>query len=93
MTDFSQRMAALRQRFVHQAGAEAAEIESGAAAQTWSAVRDLSHRVAGRAGMFGFPEITDLARALEEAVEGRASVTELENLASDLVRRLRSLAG
>lgn len=92
MTDFAQRMQALRQRFIEQAKVEADEIKGYATAEVWSQVRDLSHRVAGRAGMFGFPELTDVARTLEEAIDAGAPPVALHDLASGLVRRLETLA-
>jgi HPt (histidine-containing phosphotransfer) domain-containing protein len=91
VTDFAERMQALRRRFIDQAGEEAGEIERHAAAGAWRDVRDLSHRLAGRAGMFGFSELTDLARALEEAVEAAAPPDRLQALAAELVQRLRTI--
>lgn len=91
MSDFAKRMHALRQRFVGEAAGEAAAIENHAAVEAWSEVRDLSHRLAGRAGMFGFPELSDLARELEEAIEAGVPRSELQRLASGLARRLRAI--
>lgn len=85
-------MQALRQRFIGEAEGEAAALEAQATAQAWIEVRDLSHRVAGRAGMFGFPDLTDLARELEEAVDANASSAALHRLVGGLVRRLRGLS-
>lgn len=85
-------MQALRQRFIGEAEGEAAALEDQAAARAWIEVRDLSHRVAGRAGMFGFPDLTDLARELEEAVDANASSSALHILVGGLVRRLRGLS-
>ena len=91
MSGLSQRLLALRRRFVEQAENDAQEIAGGAAVQSWHAVRDLCHRLAGRAGMLGFPELTDDARALEEAVDAGKPSQDLDDLAHDLVRRLRAL--
>ena len=93
MSDFQQRMKALRQRFIGEAEGDAAELERHAAGRAWTQVRDISHRVAGRAGMFGFPELTDLARALEEAVDADAPSAAVHSLAEDLIRQLRGLSG
>ena len=84
-------MQALRQRFIGEAEGEAAALEAQAAAQAWIEVRDLSHRVAGRAGMFGFPDLTDLARELEEAVDAGVPGPDLQRLASGLAFCLRAL--
>lgn len=91
MTDLAQRLAELRRSFVAQARIEADAIELHAAAQAWDAVRDLCHRLAGRAGMLGFPEVTEQARALEEAVDSALPPVDLEDLARELVCRLRAL--
>lgn len=91
MSDFAERMRALRQRFIGEATSEAAAIETHAAVEVWSEVRDLSHRLAGRAGMFGFPELSDLARELEEAIEAGVPSPELQRLASGLGCRLRAI--
>ncbi|MCD2325074.1 Hpt domain-containing protein [Sphingomonas sp. IC-56] len=91
MTEFVQRMEALRRRFIDQVEEEAAQIERHAVAGEWSDVRNLSHRLAGRAGMFGFSGLTDFARTLEEAVDAGAPSEQLRQLAAELVRRLRTV--
>ena len=91
MSDFEQRMQAFRQRFIGEARAQAGEIDDHAANARWSAVRDLSHRLAGRAGMFGFSDVTDLARALEEAIDADVPAAELKALAGALTARLHAL--
>lgn len=91
MSDFESRMQALRQRFIGEAVAEAAGIESDAAALAWNEVRDRSHRMAGRAGIFGYPDLTDRARKLEEAIDADLPRATLESLVVDLVGRLQAL--
>lgn len=92
MTGFDERMAALRQRFIARAADEAVEVESLIAATNWSGLRDLAHGLAGRAGMFGFPEVGERARQLEEAIDARAEAGLVRNLAADMLSNLRSLA-
>lgn len=84
-------MQALRRRFTDQVAEEAAAIERHAAAGEWTDVRDLSHRLAGRAGMFGFSGLTDCARTLEEAVDAGAPSDQLRDFATELVGRLRAI--
>jgi HPt (histidine-containing phosphotransfer) domain-containing protein len=93
MSEFDAQLAALRLRFVEQASADAREIERHAAALAWPAVRDLSHGIAGRAGMFGFSALTDAARKVEEAIDKGASSDRLGSLAGALVSDLRGLSG
>ena len=92
MTRFDERMAALRGDFIDRASADASTIEGHAAAGEWPKIRDLSHGIVGRAGIFGFPEISDDARELERAVECGAPEPHLSTLAKGLIRGLRSLA-
>lgn len=89
MSDFEARLQALRERFILQAIEEAATIERYAAEGGWLAIRDISHGIAGRAGMFGFASLTDAARALEEAIE--AEEDRLQEMTKLLVSRLRDL--
>ncbi|NIJ18672.1 HPt (histidine-containing phosphotransfer) domain-containing protein [Sphingomonas naasensis] len=91
MIELEARLQALRRRFIDQAAADAIAIERHAAAGEWPAVRDLGHGLAGRAGMFGFPLITDAARALEEAVEAGAAPALLRPLAAALIAKLNEL--
>lgn len=84
-------MAALRRRFLEQAIADADAIERHAAADAWLAVRDLSHGIAGRAGMFGFASLTDDARCLEESIDAGAGKRRLHEMTTALVSTLRSI--
>ncbi len=88
MSALEKRMAELRARFAIQAQQEAAELELRAAAGDWRAVAEIAHGLAGRAGMFGFPEIGNLARDAEEAIDaGGAPRSD----AAELAARLRAL--
>lgn len=92
MTAFDERLRALRQRFVEKAAVDATEIEDRAAAMAWDAVRDLSHGMVGRAGMFGFPALTDAAQMLERAIDEGRAPDQIQLLAKSLVSRLRELS-
>ena len=88
MSDFYDRFARLRARFAAQAQQEAAEIERLAAEGEWSGIRDLAHGLAGRAGMFGHGALGDVAREVEEAIDGGGQPGEM---AAELAARLRGL--
>jgi len=93
MIELEARLQALRRRFIEQAAADAAAIERHASAEEWAAIREVSHGLAGRAGMFGFPLITDAARTLEEAVEADVDPRRLHDLAAALAAKLNELSG
>ncbi len=61
------KMAALRQRFVASAADQARQLDSLLAAGDLAGVRALAHSLAGRSGLFGFPELGEIAREVDEA--------------------------
>lgn len=85
MADFDARMAALRERFVAQTAREARAMAEHVQAQRWDAVRDLCHGLAGRAGMFGFAALGEVAREVEEAVDAGRSPVRLRTLIDRLL--------
>ena len=88
MSDFDERFAGLKARFAARAGQEADMLEALSAANDWSGIRDIAHGLSGRAGMFGYGGLGDVARAVEEAIDDGAEPRE--TLAS-LIARLRRL--
>ena len=92
MTTFEDKLRTLRQRFIERAAADADAIETEAFAMRWAAVRDLSHSIVGRAGMFGFPALSDAAKRLEAAVEAGEEMGFLQMLSEGLVSDLRKLS-
>jgi HPt (histidine-containing phosphotransfer) domain-containing protein len=60
------------------AGVRFAVLDASAAAAALDQIRDIAHRLAGSAGIFGFDELGDAAADLEDAVianlEGRGSI-------------------
>lgn len=60
-------MATLRDRFVSAAGGQAEALEHCLAAGDLAEVRRIAHGLAGRAGMFGFDRIGELALVADEA--------------------------
>jgi HPt (histidine-containing phosphotransfer) domain-containing protein len=93
MTDFEERLGAIRLRFVEQAGIDADAIQRSVDESAWKAVRDLSHGIAGRAGMFGFDELTNAARQLERGIDCAEPEDHIHRLALTLIADLRALSG
>lgn len=50
------------------------------------------HKIAGSAGMYGFNDVTDAARALEKVLRDKGSPDEAEALFKDLKTRFASAA-
>ena len=67
MTDFADKMAELRQRFVARCPAWLEDLGAALDACDDQAVAALAHRIAGNAGMFGYPELSEVAAELENA--------------------------
>ena len=51
-------------------------------------LRDLAHKLAGSAGMYGFDDLGQLAREVVHAIDAGAGTAVLGGLAHDLVERL-----
>jgi len=85
----SDKMAALRQRFVASVGDQSERIGALLETDDLEGVRALAHSLAGRSGMFGFPELGEIARAVDEADEAvlrdraRALLAALGDLSRD----------
>jgi HPt (histidine-containing phosphotransfer) domain-containing protein len=69
MTDFDDRLAALRARFLARAADDRAALATAQKANDREAIRRIAHGLAGAAGVFGFADISAAARAVEEAGE------------------------
>ncbi len=86
----------LADRFLGSLAADIGRLRPGSADDSTKAeVRMILHRLAGRAGTFGFPEIGAKASCLEAMIlEGgwpssgfESTLTELETLSADVVGR------
>jgi HPt (histidine-containing phosphotransfer) domain-containing protein len=62
MTDFDARMAELRARFLQEAGKERERLIEAFRDDDHAAMRRIAHSLSGRAGMFGFPEVSERRR-------------------------------
>jgi HPt (histidine-containing phosphotransfer) domain-containing protein len=92
LTGIDGRLAALRERFVTHAVAEIFAIRMALGQSDWSRLRDLTHGLSGRAGMFGFPALGEAAAALEEAIEADVAPAERRQLAEQLIASLDAAA-
>lgn len=88
MSPLDAHLSALSARFGQRAAADRAALAQALAVGDSIAVRDISHKLAGLAGMLGHPEVTNAALALEAAAEeGR----DLKSLAAELDAALASV--
>lgn len=79
MTDINAALAPIRERFRSRCAEDAASLRSALAQEEDALARSLSHRLAGLAGTIGFPDISNAAADLEEAIDAalpRARVAE-----------------
>lgn len=91
MSEFDDRMAQLRARFVARAAEQRAQLVAALLAGDHDEMRRLAHGLSGSAGVFGFPEISADAQALEEAVDEGVEEEALKRLAGTLLERLKAL--
>ena len=86
------RMAALQQRFRARAGEDGARIAAAFAAGDLETVRNLAHGLSGSGGVFGFPEVSKDAQAVENEVDAGAAPADLQPLCDRLLARLAQVA-
>jgi HPt (histidine-containing phosphotransfer) domain-containing protein len=89
---FEERMEQLRVRFRARAGEDRARLVLALTQDDLLEARRISHGVAGSAGVFGYPELSQAASAVEEAIDGGMSGEELRALAARLLRQLEEAA-
>ena len=85
-------MAVLQDRFVSRAAEEARQVETHLAAGEWAELRALCHGLAGRAGMFGLPELGALALRVEETIEAEAAADCIRPIGAQLLAQLRAVS-
>jgi len=71
VSDFEERLEALRHAFRRRAAEEHGRLVETLAAGDFEAVRTIAHSLAGAGGVFGFPEISEAAGAVEDADDER----------------------
>lgn len=91
MADIDDRMRALRAKFIAQTLDSLPSIEMSATSRDWPSLVGAAHSLAGRAGMFGFRDLGEAARDLEEAIETGAEDDALDKLSSKLLEAIRLL--
>jgi HPt (histidine-containing phosphotransfer) domain-containing protein len=69
MNDFDARMTELRARFAEEAKKDRERLIKALADDDYHLIRSIAHSMAGRAGLFGFPEVSEKAAALESALD------------------------
>jgi PAS domain S-box-containing protein len=62
------RLQGMRAAYIASLAEKAGKIREAQASEQWETVQVLAHRLSGTAATYGFPEITDAARACEEAL-------------------------
>lgn len=73
----SERLLALRARFVQRAGEDRDRLNQAFAAGDNESVRRIAHGLAGIAGSFGFDAIGDAAARIEEKLDEEAPLPEI----------------
>jgi HPt (histidine-containing phosphotransfer) domain-containing protein len=86
------RMPALRERFRARAGSDGDRIAAALAAGDLDTVRSLAHGLSGSGGVFGFPQVSEDAQAVENAIDAGADAGELAALCHRLLARLTETA-
>lgn len=92
MSDFDERMAQLRARFVTRCDDLRGQLVIAAQAMDRNGLRSLAHGLSGTAGVFGFPKISFEAQAVEEGVDQGLEEAELRRLCSILSDSLSRVA-
>ncbi len=90
MTPLQKRLDELRLGFIGRAANERRRIANAFARGDLQTVSNLSHRLHGIAGTFGFAELSAAAAAVEEAIEQRAA--DLESRVGALLDQLDAVA-
>lgn len=97
--DVSSRLAELRKRFAERATDDLKALEQraqmlegeGADSAVLADVCSRLHRLAGSAGTFGFPELGQAARSLENMLEAKAEAGNLQEASSLAVEKILAL--
>ncbi|OBX18628.1 hypothetical protein A9995_11785 [Erythrobacter sp. QSSC1-22B] len=90
MTGIEGKMAELALRFSARARDERLTIAALFACQDRSGISERAHKLAGIAGMFGHPQITDAALRLEAAADGTGAMDEAAERLLDLLAEIET---
>lgn len=91
MSGFDDRMTQLRARFVARAREDRSALQEVARRGDRARLREIAHSLAGNGGIFGFPEISAAASAVEDALDEDAPGEALDRLCRQLDDRLAAL--
>lgn len=91
MSDIEGRMAELRAAFVIRARVNHEALIAAEARGDREEIRLIAHNLAGKGGLFGFPEITEAARHIEDAIDEDAPSEALGACCERLYGELRKL--
>ena len=87
MSEFEERMAALRARFIERARHDHQALGEALSAQDLAAIRHVAHGLSGIAGMFGHEAIGTAAATVEDLAEAPPETAD----AASLDKAVRSL--
>ena len=92
MSGFDERMGILRQRYAERAISDLEALMAALKAEDWTEVRRIAHGLAGTGAVFGFPELSDSARNLDDAIADDLPASERLRLGKALCSALRATA-
>ncbi|RST30690.1 Hpt domain-containing protein [Sphingomonas ginkgonis] len=81
-----------RRRYREKCAGELEPLRAALADGDEQRLRDIGHRFAGNGGTFGYPVLSDLGAALEQAVEERADQAAIAAAARALMSELEATA-
>jgi HPt (histidine-containing phosphotransfer) domain-containing protein len=88
VTDFEQRMEALRGQFRARLVSDRMVLAAALSGGARDALRRAAHGLAGSAGVFGFTEIGASAQRVEQAVDDQADSVAITAVTEDLLARI-----
>ncbi|MXP42076.1 hypothetical protein GRI75_10535 [Altererythrobacter soli] len=95
MTDYDQKMSELRARFRERLAGELEDLcrfsAATASPHDLASLRDKVHRLAGLSGTMGYPEISAIAKRLDEALGGTPEADQIDQLTATLSDAIRSV--
>jgi HPt (histidine-containing phosphotransfer) domain-containing protein len=92
LSDMDARMAQLRERFRTRAADDRERIAAALDAGDLREIHRLAHALSGSAGVFGFPQVSEDAAAVENAIDEARPAGEIGALCAQLLRRLAAVA-
>lgn len=88
MSDFEAHLAALRGRFRARLAEEREQLRVALESDDRETLARVAHRLAGSAGTFGAPEISDAAARVEQCLDEGGTGEEIAHLVGALTERM-----